>query len=190
MNKKTAYLVLGAESSCTRFITNLLIKAGCSGKTWNKSHEQEIDFKDPTDDLVVRRRSYPHKWDNPNNYPYIIKDTIGWPDTDAMYSRLNNLNYEVKVIVTMRDFYTTSQSGVNVGFRPHTNTLSKAYQNTKESYKRIFSFINKYDLDYVVINYESLIVSGEKYLNKMLDLIGLNNISDVGFRDENNKYYN
>ena len=54
----------------------------------------------------------------------------------------------------------------------------------------VFSFINKYDLDYVVINYESLIVSGEKYLNKMLDLIGLNNISDVGFRDENNKYYN
>ena len=43
-----------------------MIKAGCSGKTWNKSHEQEIDFKDPTDDLVVWRRSYPHKWDNPN----------------------------------------------------------------------------------------------------------------------------
>ena len=190
MNKKTAYLVLGAESSCTRFITNCLIKAGCSGKTWNDNHEQAIDFEEPTDDLIVWRRSYPHKWDKPNDYPYIIKDTIGWPDTDAMYERLIDLDYEVKVVVTTRDWFVTSMSGVNKKFRPHTNTLPKAYDNTQKSYKRIFSFINKYDLDYIVVSYESLIVSGEDYLNQMLDLLELDRISDVGFRDENSKYYN
>ena len=70
---KVAYLVFGAESSCTRFVTNCLIEAGCSGETWNDNHEQKIDFEEPTDDLVVWRRSYPHKWDN-TDYPYIIKD--------------------------------------------------------------------------------------------------------------------
>jgi len=190
MNNKTAYLVLGAESSCTRFITNCLIKAGCTGRTWNDNHEQEIDFEEPTDDLIVWRRSYPHKWDNPDNYPYIIKNTIGWPDTDAMYDRLINLDYKVKVVVTMRDWFVTSMSGVNKGFRPHTNTLSKAYDNTNQSYKRIFSFINKYELDYVIVSYESLIVSGENYLNRILDLLELNNITDMDFRNENNKYYN
>jgi|TARA_B100000035_G_scaffold313794_1_gene328345 hypothetical protein len=186
---KRAYIVLGAESSCTRFITNLLIKAGCSGRTWNQNHEQEIDFKDPTDDLVVWRRTYPHKWDDVNNYPYVVNDTFGIPDTDGMYTRLVELGYQVKVVVTMRDFYTTSMSGVNVGFRPHTQTLEKAYHNTKEAYKFIFSFINKYNLDYVLINYESCVINGEKYFNEMLSLLGLNKLSDIGFRDENSKYY-
>ena len=72
---KVAYLVFGAESSCTRFVTNCLIEAGCSGETWNDNHEQKIDFEEPTDDLVVWRRSYPHKWDN-TDYPYIIKDSL------------------------------------------------------------------------------------------------------------------
>ena len=119
----------------------------------------------------------------------MVNDTFGLPDTDAMYDRLVELGYQVKVVVTMRDFHTTSMSGVKIGFRPHTNTLEKAYHNTKEAYKFIFSFINKYDLDYVIINYESCIVNGEQYFNKMLDLLQLNHISDIGFRDENSKYY-
>ncbi len=186
---KRSFLVLGAESSCTRFITNCLIKIGCSGKTWNNDHEQEIDFKDPTEDLIVWRRSFPHKWDNPNNYPYIIKNTIGWPDTDAMYNKLISLNYKVTVIVTMRDWHAISMSGVEKGYRPHTNTLEKAYNNTKESYKRIFHFINKYDLDYVVMNYESLVLNGENYLNCMLELLGLDKIEELDFKNANKKYY-
>jgi|TARA_B100000315_G_C14285438_1_gene454980 hypothetical protein len=186
---KRSFLVLGAESSCTRFITNCLIKIGCSGKTWNNDHEQEIDFKDPTEDLIVWRRSFPHKWDNPNNYPYIIKNTIGWPDTDAMYERLNKLGYEVIVVITMRDWYTTSMSGVNKGYRPHVNTLEKAYKNNKESYKRIFNFINKYNLDYTIINYEALVLNGKDYLNQILINIGLAPLKNINIKNGNIKYY-
>ena len=189
MNSKIAYLVFGAESSCTRFITNCLIKAGCTGRTWNDNHEQEIDFEEPTDNLVVWRRSFPHKWDDPDNFPYIIKGTIGWPDTDAMYDRLVKLGYTVKVIITMRDWFTVSMSGVNKRYRPHTNTMEKAYNNTKESYKRIFNFVNKYDLDYIVFNYEAMIVSNLKYVNEMLKVLELNPINDVEFVNGNQKYY-
>ena len=67
---KRAYLVLGAESSCTRFITKCLIKAGCSGTTldWEthephpNGHAQKIVFTDPTENCIVWRRSFPHAW--------------------------------------------------------------------------------------------------------------------------------
>ncbi len=185
---KIAYLVFGAESSCTRFVTNCLIEAGCSGETWNDNHEQKIDFEDPTEDLVVWRRSYPHKWDN-TDYPYIIKDSIGWPDTDAMYDRLVKLGYEVKVVVTMRDWYSISSSGFNKGYRPHVNSMDKAFNNTKKSYIKIFKFINKYYLDYVVVSYESMILYKEKYLNEILKVLGLNKLDSIDIHNGNEKYY-
>ena len=186
---KKAYLVFGAESSCTRFTTNCLIEAGCYGKTSNDDHEQEIDYQEPTNDTIVWRRSFPHKWDNPNNFPYIIKNTIGWPDTDAMYERLSKLGYKVIVVVTMREWYTTAMSGVNKGYRPHVNTLEKAYNNNKNSYKRIFNFINKYDLDYTVVNYEALVLNGKDYLNQILMDIGLAPLKNINIKNGNIKYY-
>ena len=183
---KIAYLVLGAESSATRFVTKCLIDSGCTG---DNEHEQKIDFEEPTGDKIVWRRSYPHKWDDPNNYPYVIKNTIGWPDTDSMYDRLVKLGYDIKVVVTMRDWYSISKSGSGKGYRPHTGTMEKAYNNTKESYKRIFDFVNKYDLDYIIFNYEAAIVSGNSYASEMLNVLGLNLKNDINFKDANKKYY-
>ena len=186
MSNKTAFLVFGTESSSTRFITDCLIKGGCEGQS---EHDQLIDYEDPTAEKVVWRRSFPHKWDDPDNFPYIIKGTIGWPDTDAMYDRLKNLGYEVKVVVCMRDWFACSKSAVDIGYRPHTNTMEKAYGNSKESYKRIFSFINDKDLDYTVISYESLVFYKEKYLNEIFKTLDLNEVSDIGVRNGNDKYY-
>ena len=89
----------------------------------------------------------------------------------------------------MRDWFTVSMSGVNKRYRPHTNTMEKAYNNTKESYKRIFNFVNKYDLDYIVFNYEAMIVSNLKYVNEMLKVLELNPINDMEFVNGNQKYY-
>ena len=185
-NQKTAFLIFGTESSSTRFITDCFIKAGCQGSS---EHNQSIDYEDPTDDKVVWRRSFPHKWDEPDNFPYIIKGTIGWPDTNSMYDRLTNLGYEVKVIVCMRDWFACSKSAVDIGYRPHTNTMEKAYDNSKESYRRIFSFIDNKDLDYMVVSYESLIFYKEKYLNKIFETLNLNKVDKIDVRNGNDKYY-
>jgi len=189
MKNKKAYLVLGAESSCTRFITKCLVDAGCVGRTGHNDHEQEIDFKDPTEDCIVWRRSYPHAWGRSNKYPYVLPNTIGIPDTDKMYNKLKSLDYKIVVVVTTRDWFATSMSGVTKKTRPHSNTMNKAYDNTKNSYKKIFNFINKYDLEYVMMNYESLILYGKEYMNQMLKLINLKELKKLDFKDSNKKYY-
>ncbi len=89
----------------------------------------------------------------------------------------------------MRDWFACSKSAVDIGYRPHTKTTEKAYGNSKESYKRIFSFINDKDLDHTVISYESLVFYKEKYLNEIFKTLDLNEVSDVGARNGNDKYY-
>lgn len=183
---KIAYLVLGTESSATRYVTKCLIQAGASG---DNEHHQKWDFEEPTDNIIVWRRSYPHKWDDPNNFPYVLNNTIGWPDTDGMYERLTNLGYEIKVVVTHRDWHAINGSATKIKYRPHTSTVERCVENTKESYKRIFKFINKYDLDYLIFSYEAAILEGDNYINKMLDILNLPNVSGFNMKDANKKYY-
>jgi len=184
--KKIAYLVLGTESSATRFVTKCLIQAGCFG---DSDHHQRLDFEDPVTDTIVWRRSYPHKWDDPDNFPYNIKNTIGWPDTDAMLNRLTSLGYNVKVIVTTRDWHAINGSATRIKYRPHTQTTERCINNTKESYKRIFNFICKHDLDYVMFSYEAAILHGDMYINKIMGFLGLDEVSGFNMNNQNSKYY-
>ena len=89
----------------------------------------------------------------------------------------------------MRDWYSISRSGHSKGYRPHVNTMEKAFINTKKSYKRIFSFINKYDLDYVVVSYESMILYKEEYLNEIFKVLELNTLDSIDIHNGNQKYY-
>ena len=184
--KKVAYLVLGTESSATRYVTMCLIKSGCVG---DNDHHQKWDFEKPHGDKIVWRRSYPHKWDDPNNFPYVLNNTVGWPDTDSMYELLNSLDYEIKVVVTHRDWHAINSSATRIKYRPHTSTIEKCTENTKQSYKRIFEFILKYDLDYIIFSYEAAILNGDDYINQMLTLLGLSTVKGFSMKNANKKYY-
>lgn len=183
---KQAFLVFGPESSATRFVSGCLLKAGCAG---DNDHTQVFDKAPPTQEKIVWRRSFPHKWDDPDNFPFNIKGSIGWPDTDKMYEHLTQLGYSSTVVVTCRDWYSISLSSARIGYRPHTKTMELGYKNTKESYKRIFNFVNKYDLDYVMFNYEAALLHGTKYINNILETLGLDTVQDFDIKDQNSKYY-
>ncbi len=90
---KKAFLVLGPESSGTRFITKLLINAGCFG---DSDHDQRLDILEdrerineeelPHDDTpIVWRRSYPHRG--------IFAD-IGNP-----IRQLRQIGYDVRAVI-------------------------------------------------------------------------------------------
>ena len=68
-------------------------------------------------------------------------------------------------------------------------SLRSLFNNTKKSYIKIFKFINKYYLDYVVVSYESMILYKEKYLNEILKVLGLTKLDSIDIHDGNEKYY-
>ena len=49
--------------------------------------------------------------------------------------------------------------------------------------------INKYDLDYVVVSYESMILYKEEYLNEILKVLELNILDSIDIHNGNQKYY-
>ena len=60
---RTAFIVVGPESSCTRMVKELLIDAGCFG---DKTNQQQLDKAIPDNEkLMVFHRSVPHG----NQYP-------------------------------------------------------------------------------------------------------------------------
>src|SRR6266540_4276722 len=103
---KRAYLVLGPESSGTRFVTKLLIDAGCLG---DGDHEQRLDKPGdqsrelleeallPHDETpIVWRRSYPHGGQ--------------WVDISQAVGQLRRKGYDVHAVVTTRDWFPMIQS--------------------------------------------------------------------------------
>ena len=53
----------------------------------------------------------------------------------------------------------------------------------------ILIFINKYNLNYTVVNYEALVLNGKDYLNQILNEIGLVPIKNINIKNGNIKYY-
>ena len=78
---KRAFLVLGPESSGTRWLTQA----------------QRWDTQWPTDEpLIVWRRSFPH--------------AEAWPNIPQKVRRLRALGYDVQALVTCRDWFAMEQS--------------------------------------------------------------------------------
>ncbi len=90
-----AVFVIGPESSGTRLITRLFVEIGFYGDT---GHDQELDklikrtngFFWPNKDIVFRR-SVPH--------------AQKWPDIPSIYTKLYDLGYDTKLVITIREHY-------------------------------------------------------------------------------------
>lgn len=92
--EKNAFLVLAFESSGCRFLTHQLIRMGCKGSA---EHHQYYDDHDPTEPLIVLRRSIPHG----NNYC-----------VNAAIIRLKKLGYKVTVLLLVRDWWPMLRSSI------------------------------------------------------------------------------
>lgn len=170
--KKTAYLVCGPESTGTRFATSLLIKAGCTGES---THGQTFDHDLPYEqEQVVWRRSFPHG--------------NKWPDLAEMISSLRERDYEVRALVTVRDWYSVIQSQVSVG---HTADEAQAIRHVRYAYHIIFNDLNRFNVPFVTLSYEAMVSRPQPVISRMLEALGLPvfEMDDLEVKDGNAKYY-
>ena len=167
---KKAFLVIGAESTGTKLVTDILVKNGCKG---DYGHRQEFDhspkiLKD--NDLVVWRRSFPHDGN--------------WPNLSSLVNLLKG--YRITVIVTMRDWYSTSRSNINI---KRVDNVEASYDLIQDAYLRIFQQIIDNKFEYHIVNYDSLIAEPKEYQKILLQSIHLPIKELVNITNQNRKYY-
>lgn len=166
-----AFLVLGAESSGTRLMTQILIDGGCRGSA---EMEQPFDHVIPpvesTPVPIVWRRSVPHGGK--------------WPSIGSLLLLLVSRGYEPYAVVMFRDWLATVKSQVSHG---HVKTHEDAWINVQRAYKHIMRGIAV--APYIMVSYEALIqypyvVQG--WIGGGLELP--NPQPDVVIRDEDRKW--
>ena len=170
-----AYLILGPESSGTRLMAKILIKAGCLG---TDDHVQSFDTEDlpePTQPIVWRR-SVPHGED--------------WINIANMVYRMEEAGYCVTIIITNRDWYAMGLSQVRQG---HANTFDTAIKNIERAERFIYSNIFSVGVPFLGMSFESLIRL--EAINCNLGLLGLPNLSEEQIKelelfDANSKWFN
>lgn len=163
---KLAVIVIGPESSGTKFLTKLFIKAGCFGDSW---HKQRLDNSVPNQKKVVLRRSYPHG--------------SQWPDLKKQVVRFRSLGYEVKVVVVIRSMQFSAASRKRKG--------SLNMENMRRSLKLIGSQLEQADVDFVWITYEALLLYKQRAVEWVFNWAGLPVpalIGKVALKDGNRKY--
>lgn len=131
--RKRAFIILGPESSGTKVLTKVLIKAGCAGDGW---HRQRFDKEDPTEPLVVLRRSYPHGGK--------------WPVLAAIVARFERLGYEVRVVLIVRSMQFTMASR-----RQHI--AADVEQRAREALRFIGRQLGEVDVPFAWMTYEALV---------------------------------
>lgn len=164
---KRAFLILGAESTGTRFVTDLLITAGCLGQS---THEQYFDDHPIEGDLIVWRRSFPYFGRNPH-----LKE---------MMQKLKD--YEVWAVVTTRDMNCACQSNIREGRAEDMTDAMSIYMTAYISiYKQLFDL----NIPFFTATYESFIMQKQKYIDWLLNTIKLLSVK-YEIKDGNFKYYN
>lgn len=166
---RRAFLVLGAESSGSRFVADILRAAGCKGATGHNGHWQEWDMFPPAPKTpIVWHRSFPHG-DIWHTIPEMMECLAG---------------YAVTAIVSVRDWHCMSRS--QQAFRSE----DEVRHNLKIAYPLIFGGIAECGLPHIVVSYEALTANYEAYARYILGWLGLpDDVELPELMDGNRKYY-
>ena len=169
--KMKAFIVLGPENSGTRFLTNILIKAGCLGQD---THEQDFDELVPRANgkHLVWRRSVPHG--------------DSWVDLDKIIYQARYANFAPFIIVNMREWHSLINSQAN----NFAFDKDVALNRIRAATLHIFDSIDKLkNVPFIVVTYESIVYNPAS-INRLLEFIGLNRIDNFDFiYDGNVKHY-
>jgi hypothetical protein len=158
----TAVLVLGPESSGTRYLASLLIAAGLRGSA---ELEQPFDLSPPTPEggPVVWRRSLPHGRPGESDRR--------WPDlNEELLGPLDAAGFDpVRVLQIARDPWCCGCSQLQRGFAAD---LAGSYANQTRAHRLIGQFVAENCLEHRLITYPSLL-SGAHGLRYILADWGL-----------------
>ena len=168
---KRAFIVMGPPSSGTRLITRLLIAAGCEG---DGDHHQRYDDTAPMSDLIVFRRHMPDR--------RIPK----WADDENIITAVQRLGYTVTVVIANRDWHCTIKSQLAA---PHAADVGEAYDWLRDSWRLIFKHLPD-DVDFHIVNYESLVQRPYKVTATLCEQLGLKRPSAIEYIiDGNEKHF-
>jgi hypothetical protein len=159
---RRAFIVIGPESSGTKFLTRLFVKAGCYGDAW---HKQRLDTEEPNEPLVVLRRSYPHGGE--------------WPDLREIVERFKG--YDVRVILIVR-----SQQFTVASRRRHAK--GDLHGQALEALQRIGSQWWECSVPGAWITYEALVRYPKNTIHWLFGWCGLPIPKGVKIKDGNEKY--
>lgn len=159
-------IVIGPESSGTKFLTKLLIQSGFYGDWW---HNQRLDKKIPNEKKVVLRRSYPHGGE--------------WPKLNELILRFESAGYEVRIILIIRSMQFSIES------RKRKGALNM--DNMRRSLRVIGSQLEQTKVDYLWITYEAILMYKKLAIEWVFEWLGSPTPKMTGkskIKDGNAKY--
>lgn len=157
---KRAFLVLGPERSGTRLTTKILMAGGCIG---DDGHDQLWDKTRPTDDLIVWRRSIPHR-----SHRLDMQSVVDWLR-----------GYQIHAVIPVRDHGCIENSQMRELGRvidPHV------------SYMTIFEQLAEFSTPFTLVSFESLVLDPDGVQKGLWESLRLNGGSTVPVYDANLKY--
>ena len=167
-----AIFVLGAESSGTRLMTRLLIRAGCTG---DDTHVQPFDTTGLPPAAfghdVVWRRSLPHGG--------------AWPDVAGMIETARGLGYDVRVVFMHREDEPLIQSQLAA---PHVKTREEAVANIDRAYRDYHARLSDWQVSHYNVTYERLTANGWSVMLELLRWLDLTTVMGEPLYDGNAKY--
>lgn len=176
-DKHKAIIVCGPESSGNRLMTKLLMISGCMGQD---GHEQDFDTYVPHADQTQRNIVWRISVPGGKNYR---------PNILYMVHMLQSKNYDVQVVVMTRDWHCVTHS------QSFHLKIDKdlALHRTREAYLHIFDQLRSACVPFVVVTYGGLVLSQEKGICALLDMLELpyGDMADFDevIRNGNEKYY-
>lgn len=141
MIEKIAYFVLGSEGSGTHCLRNALIEAGCHWEQWHEAHQDNYKFGEMESPFVFRR-SLPHA--------HI------WPNILNITEAMENADYGVHVLFTIRDFNATAKSVIR---RDYHGSKNDCYYNQRKSIVALGDFLSHHHAEFTYITYEAFCLS-------------------------------
>lgn len=174
---KRFYGIVGPESSGTKIITALFVKAGCFGD--GPQHEQRIDKVisgseslesigiKPENDIVLRR-----------SVPY----GASWPDLIVINNLFVSKGYQPLWIILLRDWTCNVQSKIKQNHKKDKDTANRyLFEEIKVIFKQVLSM----NVPFYVLNTSLLFERKRQALIRLEEITGLSfDCSDIYNADE------
>jgi len=163
MENKKLIFVLGPETTGTRFWTGLFVQAGCFGTDHDVQNLDSL-MQEPNIKTAVWRYSYP------------MGDV--WPDLDEIIGLAKDAGYnQFQAAITHRDWLAISRFDL------------KRFNKLQQGYLQIYRNLEKFNIPFTHLNYESAILYGSDYARNVLSFYDLNLNGDVEIKDGNKRHY-
>jgi hypothetical protein len=166
--KPRAFIVVGPESSGTRFVSRLFIDGGCDG---SDEHIQPFDADIPVaiDTDVVWRRSVPH-------------DGV-YPNIEDMCAQVAIRGYDPVVVVIYRNWACNAHSQV---LRGHATNYSHAIERIRLAWNHIMRCVQ--DIPYSIVSYFFITEYPEIALTWLVREYGLRRIPSTAVHRGDSKH--